>query len=68
MVTVNVLATCTSDHNPIHVSFSKKPIERYSYKRRFKFEVAWLKDEEYPDLTRAAWANDELGVEPIAEV
>jgi hypothetical protein len=64
-VTVHVLASCTSDHHPLHVSFQT---EQYSFKRGFKFEAGWVKDEEYQALVRAAWEVNSAILSPIEDV
>jgi hypothetical protein len=38
---VITLATRTSDHSPIQVSYDDHPIEKQSYHRGFKFEDSW---------------------------
>ncbi|XP_062151970.1 uncharacterized protein LOC133860363 [Alnus glutinosa] len=46
VVFVTILASCTSDHNPIYVQFSEQPSEWQSYKWGFKFEDSWNTDDD----------------------
>jgi hypothetical protein len=62
---VHVLASCTSDHYPIHVIYQ---VEHFSFKRGFKFEDGWVKDEKYQALIRTAWEARSVGLSPIVDV
>jgi hypothetical protein len=52
---VNVLATCSSDHNPILLKINNMQEGRARYQRGFKVEASWMIDEEYNDVDRKAW-------------
>jgi hypothetical protein len=65
---VQVLPACASDHHPLVVSFSVHPSDRRSFKRCFKFEAGWVKDEEYQNIVRNAWEEEVVGVRPIVDV
>jgi hypothetical protein len=67
-VTAPILAACSSDHNPILVYFTEQPEESHSYRRGFKFEAAWIKDDEYQGIVQNAWETKSIGAEPIRVV
>lgn len=46
-VTMMVLVASCSYHNPVFVYFSEVKEARQNYRRSFKFEEAWTKDEKY---------------------
>jgi len=68
IVSVMILAARTSDHSPVHVLFREQRMERYSYKRRFKFEDSWYTDVECRTLIAAEWENDILGGDSMHDV
>ncbi|XP_062152877.1 uncharacterized protein LOC133861169 [Alnus glutinosa] len=61
-VTVHVLAASSSDHNPILVHFNEFQEERQTYRRSFKFESAWTRDEDYLRVLQSGW-EEEIGNE-----
>jgi hypothetical protein len=46
-VSIHVLATRTSDHTPLQVTFCVQSLELYSYRIGFKFEEKWTLDDEW---------------------
>lgn len=67
-MTVNVLAASSSDHNPLLVNFNEYQEERQTYRRGFKFESGWTKDEEYHGIVQSAWEVETVGEAPVRAV
>lgn len=45
VVEVEVLPRCSSDHNPLFVTFSNSGEVQWTKRRQFQFEAAWVKNE-----------------------
>jgi hypothetical protein len=58
---LQALSSAVSDHTPLHLSLNAccKP------KKRFRFELFWLKLDSFDDAVRAGWKCEEFIVDPF---
>jgi hypothetical protein len=56
-VSVLVLPTRASDHNPLSVSFSESISEGIPHRRGFKYEAWWEKDAECTNVIKSSWGT-----------
>lgn len=50
-----VLASKSSDHNPIFISFCKLDNNRWRKYKKFRFEASWAMDFGYREVVKFAW-------------
>jgi len=55
VVEVEVLGHCSSDHNPIQVSFSHSQEQTWTKRRTFHFEAGWAKHKEHGGIIKQVW-------------
>ena len=58
---VKVLATCSSDHNPLALNISISKENEGRQQRGFKVEASWMLDEEYNGIMQQAWDEGDSG-------
>jgi hypothetical protein len=58
---VNVLAACSSDHNPLAMTIFSREENEVRQQRGFKVEASWMLDDEYNGIVQQAWDEGELG-------
>lgn len=58
---LQALSSGVSDHAPLHLTTSAP----FFHKKRFRFEMSWLKLEGFEDLVREAWVCDERITDPF---
>uniref|UniRef100_A0A453T414 Endonuclease/exonuclease/phosphatase domain-containing protein n=1 Tax=Aegilops tauschii subsp. strangulata TaxID=200361 RepID=A0A453T414_AEGTS len=64
LVTVRKLVRDVSDHNPLLLS-SNSTIERPTRQREFRFELSWLKNEEFYPTAKKIWEQPVAFDDPI---
>jgi hypothetical protein len=58
---VNVLASCTSDHNPLLLQLNNNAGVSGKIPKEFKVEASWMIDEDFNDIVRNAWEEGDTG-------